>query len=385
MSEALEKIKRGTIEIISEDELKKKLSKKKPLRVKMGVDPTAPDIHLGHTVAINKLKTFQELGHQVVFIIGDFTTRIGDPSGRSETRPVLSEEEILANCKTYETQVFKILEREKTEVVYNSSWFYPLGIDGLLQLARKYTVARMLERDDFEKRYKSGTPISIVEFLYPLLQGYDSVAVKSDIEIGGSDQKFNLLVGRDIQQDFGQEPQVVLTLPLLEGTDGVRKMSKSYGNYIALSDTPKDIFGKTMSIPDELMYKYYELLTSYDLKKVKEMHPRDAKESLAKELTVRFHGKEAAEKACEEFKCTFAKKEIPEDIEEYCADCNEVQMSELLINAGLVPSRKEAKRLMEQGGIKIGGEKILEDKKISIGDNCIVQVGKRKFKKIVIK
>ncbi|MFH1367511.1 MAG: tyrosine--tRNA ligase [Elusimicrobiota bacterium] len=385
MSEALDKIKRGIVELISEDELKKKLSKKKPLRVKLGVDPTAPDIHLGHTVTLNKLKTFQELGHQVVFIIGDFTTRIGDPSGRSEARPVLSEEEILQNCKTYEEQVFKILDKDKTEVVYNSSWFYPLGIDGLLQLARKYTVARMLERDDFEKRYKSGSPISIVEFLYPLLQGYDSVAVKADIEIGGNDQKFNLLVGRDLQQDFGQEPQVVITLPLLEGTDGVKKMSKSYGNYIALNDSPKDIFGKTMSISDDLMYKYYELLTGYDIKKVRDMHPRDAKERLAKDLTVRFHGKEAAEKACEEFKCVFANKDLPGDIEEYCVDCSEIQLSDLLVNAGLVSSKNEARRLMEQGGVKIAGEKIGADKKVSIGKDCIVQVGKRKFRKIVIK
>lgn len=380
-----EKIKRGTVEIISEEQLKKKLEKKKHLRVKYGIDPTAPDIHLGHSVPINKLRAFQELGHHIVFIIGDFTARIGDPSGRSDTRPVLSEEEIMKNVKTYQEQVFKILDKDKTEVVFNSSWLYPLGIEGLLQLAGKYTVARMLERDDFEKRYKGGTPISIVEFMYPLLQGYDSVAVKADVEIGGTDQKFNLLVGRDLQQDAGQEPQVVITVPILEGTDGVKKMSKSYGNYIAFNDTPKDVFGKTMSIPDSVMMKYFELLTDEDLSKVKAMHPREAKELLAKQLTERMHGAAAAKKACEDFNCVFAKKENPEDMEEYCVTDSELQLSELLVDAGLVASKNEARRLMEQGGIKIDGEKIPGDKKVSIKKSCVVQVGKRKFKKLVIK
>jgi tyrosyl-tRNA synthetase len=385
MEDAIAKIKRGIVEIISEEQLKKKLETKKHLRVKYGIDPTAPDIHLGHTVPINKLRAFQELGHHIVFIIGDFTARIGDPSGRMETRPILSEEEIMKNAKTYQDQVFKILDKDKTEVVFNSSWLYPLGIEGLLQLCGKYTVARMLERDDFEKRYKAGIPISLLEFMYPLLQGYDSVAVKADVEVGGNDQKFNLLVGRDLQQDFGQEPQVVITMPLLEGTDGTRKMSKSYGNYIALSDTPKDIFGKTMSISDELMYKYYELLTEQDLAAVKKLHPKEAKEKLARELTERFHGAAAGKKACEEFNCLFAKKENPEEMEEYCTEACEIQLSDLLLDAGLVASKNEARRLMEQGGVKMDGEKIPADKKLSLKKACVMQVGKRKFKKIVIK
>ncbi|MDD3065904.1 MAG: tyrosine--tRNA ligase, partial [Endomicrobiaceae bacterium] len=261
MLEALSKIRRGTNEIISEEELKKKLSSGKKLRIKLGVDPTAPDLHLGHSVIINKLKTFQDLGHQVVFLIGDFTARIGDPSGRSATRPMMTEEQIMKNVKTYQDQVFKILDKSKTEVVFNGKWLSALGIEGLLKLASKHTVAQMLVRDDFEKRYKNDVPISIVEFMYPLLQAYDSVVLKADVELGGNDQKFNLLLGRDMQRDDGQEPQIVITMPLLEGTDGVRKMSKSYNNYISLNDAPNEMFGKIMSISDELMYRYYELLT----------------------------------------------------------------------------------------------------------------------------
>jgi tyrosyl-tRNA synthetase len=387
MEDALKKIKRGIVEIISEEQLKKKLENKKHLRVKYGIDPTAPDIHLGHTVPINKLRVFQELGHHIIFIIGDFTARIGDPSGRMETRPILSEEEIMKNAKTYQEQLFKILDKDKTEVVFNSSWLYPLGIEGLLQLCGKYTVARMLERDDFEKRYKGGIPISIVEFMYPLLQAYDSVAVKADVEVGGNDQKFNLLVGRDLQQDFGQEPQVVITMPLLEGTDGVRKMSKTYGNYIALSDTPRDIFGKTMSISDELMYKYYELLTEHDLAKIKAMHPKEAKEKLAGELTERFHGIQAAKKACDEFKFVFANKGLPEDIEEYCVTTNNYSLIDILVRSGLVASRNEARRLIEQGGAKIDGQKAQLDSIITVNENCnpVIQAGKKKFRKIVIK
>lgn len=383
MNNAIEKIKRGTVEIISEKELEHKLSRGKPLRIKLGVDPTAPDIHLGHTVLLNKLKTFQDLGHTIIFIIGDFTARIGDPSGRSETRPVMGEDAILANAKTYQEQVFKILDQNKTEVVFNSNWLYPLGIEGLLGLASKYTVARMLERDDFSKRFKSSTPISIIEFLYPLLQGYDSVAVRSDVELGGNDQKFNLLVGREMQKDAGQEPQVVITMPLLEGTDGVRKMSKSYGNYIALSDTPQDMFGKIMSIPDELMYKYYELLTDANLAEVKLLHPREAKAELAERITTRYHGIKDAKNTRAEFDRVFAKKDLPDDIEEYKTDKKEIKLADLLLASGLVASKNEARRLIEQGGIKLNGEKTTEDKLLVLEKELIIQAGKRKFKKIV--
>jgi len=349
----------------------------------LGVDPTAPDMHLGHTVLLNKLRVFQDMGHTIVFIIGDFTARIGDPSGRSETRPIMSEEAILANAKTYQEQVYKILDEKKMEVVFNSSWLYPLGIEGLLKLASKYTVARMLERDDFEKRFKSATPISIIEFLYPLLQGYDSVAVRSDVELGGNDQKFNLLVGREMQKDAGQEPQVVITMPLLEGTDGVRKMSKSYGNYIALNDTPQDIFGKLMSVPDDIMYKYYELLTDADLKSVKAMHPREAKADLAEKLTARYHGLAAAKNARAGFDRIFSKKDTPEDIEHYACPHKTIKLTDLLLAAGLVSSKNEARRLIEQGGIKIDGEKVPSEKEIIIENECIIQAGKRKFKKVI--
>jgi tyrosyl-tRNA synthetase len=384
MDKTIEQIKRGTNEIISEAELKEKLKSGRPLRIKLGVDPTAPDLHLGHTVLINKLRTFQDLGHQIVFIIGDFTARIGDPSGRSETRPMMSEEAIIKNAQSYTDQVFKILDRSKTEVVFNSHWLTPLGIDGLLKLAGKYTVAQMLIRDDFEKRFKSNTPISIVEFLYPLLQGYDSVAVKADVELGGNDQKFNLLVGRDLQRDFGQSPQVVITMPLLEGTDGVRKMSKSYGNYIALNDTPADMFGKIMSISDELMYKYYELLTSRDLAKVKAEHPRKAKAALAEELTARYHGTEAAANASCEFDKVFCNKDIPENIEQYACGAGSVKLIELLVSSGLATSKNEARRLIEQGGVKIDGQKVAPqpDLCIVVDKEIVLQAGKRKFKKI---
>ena len=383
MDKILDKIKRGTNEIISLEELKKKLSSGKPLRIKLGVDPTAPDLHLGHTVLLNKLKTFQDLGHQIVFLIGDFTARIGDPSGRSDTRKMMSEEDILKNSQTYQEQVFKILDKSKTEVVFNSKWLFPLGIEGILKLAAKYTVSQMLERDDFHKRYESESPISIVEFLYPLLQGYDSVAINADVELGGNDQKFNLLVGRELQRDHGQEPQIVITMPLLEGTDGVKKMSKSYGNYIALNDTPKDMFGKIMSISDELMYKYYELLTQRgDLTEIKAMHPREAKASLAEELCARYHCGETAKAARTEFDSLFAKKEMPEDMETYVCSYKEIKLADLLVGSGLVESKKEAKRLIEQGGIKLNGEKMDQDKLLTIEKECVLQAGKRKFKKI---
>jgi tyrosyl-tRNA synthetase len=385
MNNALERIRRGTIDIISEEELKKKLLQGKPLRIKLGVDPTAPDIHLGHTVLLNKLKTFQELGHQIVFIIGDFTARIGDPSGRSKTRPMMSGEDILKNAETYQTQLFKILDRSKTEVVFNSEWLGKLGIEGLLKLAGRYTVAQMLERDDFDKRYEADVPISIVEFLYPLLQAYDSVAVRSDVELGGSDQKFNLLAGREIQRDFGQEPQVVITMPLLEGTDGVRKMSKSYGNYIALNDTPADMFGKIMSVSDDLMFRYYELLTQHDLKEVKARHPREAKAMLAEEITATYHSADAAKKARAEFDAVFARKDLPENLEEYVCERREMKLADLLVASGMVPSKNEARRLIEQGGVKINGEKAAADTALSLPPECVLQAGKRKFKKIKYK
>jgi tyrosyl-tRNA synthetase len=376
------RIKRGCVELISEEELKRKLAKNVPLRVKFGVDPTSPDIHLGHTVLLNKLKLFQELGHQIVFLIGDFTARIGDPSGRSETRPMLSEAAIAANIQTYQDQVFRILDRSKTEVVFNSSWLKALGAEGLLKLASGYTVSRMLERDDFEKRYKGGQPISIVEFLYPLLQGYDSVAVKADIELGGNDQKFNLLVGRDFQRDNKQEPQVVLTMPLLEGTDGVRKMSKSYGNYIALNDSPKDMFGKIMSISDELMLKYYELLSEEDIAVVKTLHPRQAKANLGEIITARYHGADAAKTARTDFDNVFSQKNNPDEMELYVCKDESIKLSDLLLASNMVVGKNEARRLIEQGGIKLNGEKLTEDKTITIKAECVLQAGKRKFKKI---
>ncbi|MCL1972201.1 MAG: tyrosine--tRNA ligase [Endomicrobia bacterium] len=383
MKEAIDKIKRGTNEIIALEELEKRLASGKKLRVKLGVDPTAPDLHLGHTVVINKLKTFQDLGHQVVFLIGDFTAKIGDPSGRSETRPMMSDEQIAANIKTYTEQVFRILDESKTEIVYNSKWLNELGIAGLLGLAAKNTVAQMLVRDDFEKRYKEDKPISIVEFMYPLLQAYDSVALKADIELGGNDQKFNLLLGRDMQRDYGQEAQIVITMPLLEGTDGVKKMSKSYNNYIALNDAPADMFGKIMSISDELMFKYFELLTQRDLKEVKAMHPKEAKISLAQEITERYHGREAAVAAKEGFDKVFAKKDIPDDIEEYVLKASSVKLSDLLFESGMVESKNEARRLIEQGGVKIDSVKADADTELKPEASFVLQAGKRKFKRIV--
>ena len=383
VEEAILKIRRGTNEIISEEELKKKLSSGKKLRIKLGVDPTAPDLHLGHSVIINKLKVFQDLGHQIVFLIGDFTARIGDPSGRSATRPMMTEEQIMKNIKTYQDQVFKILDREKTEVVFNSKWLNALGIEGLLKLASKHTVAQMLVRDDFEKRFKADIPISIVEFMYPLLQAYDSVALQADVELGGNDQKFNLLLGRDMQRDAGQEPQVVITMPLLVGTDGVKKMSKSYNNYIALNDKPQDMFGKLMSISDELMMFYYELLTQENLDEIKQMHPKEAKMKLGSIIVERYWGKEAAETAKSEFNKIFANKDLPTEIEEYKCDKDKIKLSELLFVSKMVSSKNEARRLIEQGGAKVDNEKVTSDTEIEIKNGMILQAGKRKFKKIV--
>jgi tyrosyl-tRNA synthetase len=383
MTDALSQIRRGTNEIISEEELKKKLSSGKKLKVKLGVDPPAPDLHLGHSVIINKLKVFQDLGHQVIFLIGDFTAKIGDPSGRSATRPMMTQDQILNNVKTYQEQVFKILDKDKTEVVFNSKWLSELGIEGLLKLASKHTVAQMLVRDDFEKRYKADVPISIVEFMYPLLQAYDSVALQSDVELGGSDQKFNLLLARDMQRDNGQEPQVVITMPLLEGTDGVRKMSKSYNNYISLNDKPQDMFGKVMSVSDELMYKYYELLTQENLEHVRQMHPKEAKVKLAMIIVERYWNIQEAENAKNEFEKIFAKKDMPTDIEEYYFEEQKIKLSELLFVSQMAASKNEARRLIDQGGVKINSNKVSEDCEIEIENGMIVQAGKRKFKKIV--
>ncbi|MDR3274798.1 MAG: tyrosine--tRNA ligase [Endomicrobium sp.] len=380
----LEKIRRGTSEIISIEELEKKLESGKKLRIKMGVDPTAPDLHLGHTVPIGKLKTFQDLGHQVIFLIGDFTARIGDPSGRSETRPVMTDEQIKANIKTYTDQVFKILDRNKTEIAYNSKWLKELGVKGLLNLAAKSTVAQMLVRDDFKKRYLDDRPISIVEFLYPLLQAYDSVALDADVELGGNDQKFNLLLGREIQRDYGfKDVQIVITMPLLEGTDGIKKMSKSYNNYIALNDSPKDMFGKIMSISDELMYRYYELLTQTDLNVVKNMHPKDAKSALALEIVERYYTKEAALQAKEEFNKVFAKKNIPNEIKKYSIKDVNIKLSDLLFQSGMVSSRNEAKRIIAQGGVKMDLKKVKEDFVVKSENSFILQIGRRKFVKIL--
>lgn len=381
--DALSLIRRGTNEIISEEELVKKLNSGKKLRIKLGVDPTAPDLHLGHSVIINKLKVFQDLGHQIVFLIGDFTARIGDPSGRSATRPMMTEEQIMKNIKTYQDQVFKILDREKTEVVFNSKWLNALGIEGLLKLASKHTVAQMLVRDDFEKRFKADIPISIVEFMYPLLQAYDSVALQADVELGGNDQKFNLLLGRDMQRDAGQEPQVVITMPLLVGTDGVKKMSKSYNNYIALNDKPQDMFGKLMSISDELMMFYYELLTQENLGEIKQMHPKEAKMKLGSIIVERYWGKEAAENAKAEFNKIFANKDLPTEIEEFKCDKDKIKLSELLFVSKMVASKNEARRLIEQGGAKVDNEKVTADTEIEVKNGMILQAGKRKFKKIV--
>lgn len=384
-------IKRGVVEIIEEEELLKKLKEGRPLKVKAGFDPTAPDLHLGHTVLLQKLRQFQQLGHEVYFVIGDFTAMIGDPTGRSETRPPLSREEVLENAKTYEHQVFKILDPEKTNIVFNSTWLSGLGTEGIIKLAGKYTVARMLERDDFSKRFKEGIPIYIHEFIYPLLQGYDSVFLKADVELGGTDQKFNLLVGRDLQRAFGQEPQVCITLPLLVGLDGVRKMSKSYQNYIAIQEEPESMFGKIMSISDDLMWDYYTLLTDYTEEEIenfkKNLHPMDAKKKLAHFIVERFHGKEQADKALEFFVKTFSEREFPED-----APIIEVPYGlkrrayELLFELGIESSKNSARRVVEGGGLRINGAKVEDpNQEIEINGELRLQVGKKRFYRVVPK
>ena len=386
---------RGVEEVIPKEEFHKKLDKKRPLRIKLGFDPTAPDLHLGHTVILNKLKLFQDLGHQVIFLIGDFTGLVGDPSGVNETRPVLSEKEIKKNAKTYERQVFKILDKKKTEIRFNSEWMNKFSPEEFIRLSSVQTVARMLERDDFHKRYTSQKPISIHEFLYPLLQGYDSVALNADVELGGTDQKFNLLLGREVQKFYGKEPQVVFTLPLLEGLDGDKKMSKSLGNYIAIEDSQNEIFGKIMSISDELMWRYFELLSfkkQEEINKLKKsqkegLNPRDIKFLLAEEIVDRFHGEGSGTIAREEFKSRFQQGNSPSEIKEIEIKLMEkdISLPKILKEAGMVSSTSEALRLIKQGGVRIEGEKILDSKyKINQNSSLLYQVGKRKFFRIKI-
>ena len=391
----LELLLRGVEEIIPKKEFHKKLNKNRPLRIKLGFDPTAPDLHLGHTVILNKLKLFQDLGHEVIFLIGDFTGMVGDPSGVDETRPVLSEEEIKKNAKTYERQVFKILDKKKTEIRFNSEWMDNFSPKEFIRLSSAQTVARMLERDDFHKRYSSQKPISIHEFLYPLLQGYDSVALSADVELGGTDQKFNLLLGREVQKFYGMEPQIAFTLPLLEGLDGIKKMSKSLENYIAIEDEENDMFGKVMSVSDELMWRYFELLSFKSDKEINKLkraqtngeNPRDIKFMLAEEIVDRFHGEGSGRKAREEFKLIFQRGKNPSNVVEIEIQLKEqdITLPRVLKEAGLVASTSEALRLIKQGAVKVEGEKIIDSKhKISPNSSLLYQIGKRKFSKIKI-
>ncbi|OGC11032.1 tyrosine--tRNA ligase [candidate division WOR-1 bacterium RIFOXYA12_FULL_52_29] len=382
-ADQLEIIRRGAVEIIPESELIEKLKLGLPLRVKFGADPSAPDIHLGHTVVLNKLRQFQDLGHHVIFLIGDFTAMIGDPTGKSETRKPLSKEQVEANAGSYKEQIFKILDKHKTEIVYNSHWLEKMSLMDVFKLSAQYTVARMLERKDFAARFEGEKDISILEFLYPLLQGHDSVHLKADIEIGGTDQKFNLLMGRTLQQKAGQTPQVVLTMPLLEGTDGVQKMSKSLGNYIGITDPPSEIFGKTMSISDPLMLRYYELLTDEPLEEIKALHPMEAKKRLARRLVARFYDKKEAAAAEESFTSVFKKGEVPREVELFTAGHPKMPLLDLLTESGLAPSRSEAKRLVQQGGVSLDGKPITDEKAIvTLDTEKTIKVGKRKFLRV---
>lgn len=392
----LETLRRGAEEILLETELIEKLRRGKPLRVKAGFDPTAPDLHLGHTVLINKLRQFQDLGHKVMFLIGDFTGMIGDPTGKNVTRKPLSRDEVIENARTYEQQVFKILDPEKTEVLFNSSWMGKMHAAQLIELAANYTVARMLERDDFARRYANGQPIAIHEFLYPLIQGYDSVAMKADVELGGTDQKFNLLVGRELQKHYGQEPQVVITVPILEGLDGVQKMSKSLGNYIGISEPPVEMFGKLMSISDVLMWRYIELLSFAPIETVRQWrreveagrNPRDVKVMFAQEIVTRFHGRVAAERALQDFETRFRQGGMPDEMPEFVFDSDSQgwPLPRLLKQAGLVASTSEAMRQIDGGGVRIDGEKV-SDKGLVIppGRTLVAQVGKRRFARITLR
>jgi tyrosyl-tRNA synthetase len=397
IDEALAKITRGSESVIPLEELKAKLKENRPLRVKLGMDPTAPDIHLGHTVILNKLKIFQDLGHEVILLIGDFTAQVGDPTGKNATRPPLSAEKIAENAQTYADQAFKILDPAKTKVVYNSTWLKELGAQGMIKLAAKQTVARMLERDDFKKRYAQGQSIAIHEFIYPLLQAYDSVALKADIELGGTDQRFNLLMGRELQKEEGMPQQVVIMMPLLVGLDGVKKMSKSAGNYIGVKEAPNEMFGKIMSVSDELMWNYYELLSSRSLKEISQfkedvangsVNPRDIKVMLAKEIITRYHSEEDAQKAYDDFVTRFSKNAIPDDIPEVeiTKTSNEGMMiGNLLKEAGLVTTTSDAMRMIKQNAVKCDGNVITDPKLIVEPSTKVWQVGKRKFAKITLK
>ena len=393
LEEQLAELKRGAVDVIPAADLAKRIQRGKPLRVKAGFDPTAPDLHLGHTVLINKLRQFQLFGHDVIFLIGDFTGMIGDPTGKNATRPRLSQEEIAANARTYQQQIFKILDRERTLIEFNSTWFGSMSAAGLIELAAKHTVARMLERDDFHKRYKGGQPIAIHEFLYPLVQGYDSVALRADVELGGTDQKFNLLVGRQMQEAYGQEPQIVLTTPLLEGLDGVQKMSKSLGNTVAIHDPPEEMFGKLMSISDALMWRYFELLSFRPLGEIAALrqstvegrNPRDVKFELAREIVGRFHSAQAAERAQRDFTSRFQQGAVPEDLAErlIVIDAPSVRLTGLLKELGFVTSGSEANRKIEEGAVRVNQEKISSGRhELAAGHTYVVSVGKRSFAKV---
>jgi len=382
IEEQLKVIKRGTVDIVSEEELRLKLKENRPLVVKAGFDPTAADLHLGHTVLLRKLKQFQELGHKVKFLIGDFTARIGDPTGRSQLRKQLSQEEVGENAATYCSQVSRVLDMDKIEVVFNSRWFGKMKMNDMLELTAHATVSQMLARSDFRARYTGGQDISLLEFMYPLLQGYDSVELKADIELGGSDQIFNLLVGRDMQKDFGQPSQAVITMPLLEGTDGVQKMSKSYGNYIGIDEPAADMFGKLMSVSDELMFKYFELLTDEDMAAVRALHPRDAKVLLAKTITAQYHGRDAGETAAEEFGRVFSRGEAPQDTQVHKLAPGGERAMDVIIANGLAASRNEARRLFEQGGVSFNGEKVSSEDALLSGEG-LLKVGKRRFLKLL--
>ncbi|MFC4679189.1 tyrosine--tRNA ligase [Desulfovibrio legallii] len=387
-------IRRGVAELIDEGELRKKLARGVPLRVKVGFDPTAPDLHLGHTVVMHKMRHFQELGHKIIFLIGDFTGRIGDPSGRSETRPPLTEEQVMANAETYKKQVFKILDPEKTEVAFNSAWLGSMNAADFIRLASCCTVARMMERDDFEKRFREQRPISIHEFLYPLCQGYDSVALKADVEMGGTDQKFNLLMGRTLQAHYGQESQCILTMPLLEGTDGVRKMSKSYGNYIGIDEAPSQIFGKVMAISDALMWRYYELLSSKSLEDIAALkaavangsvHPKAAKEALAHEMVARYHSPKDADEAQQGFNAVFAGGGVPDEMPQYACSSGEASTPPAFLEAaGLVKSRGEAKRLIKEGALSIDGQRCDDPLSSLARGSYVVKLGKKRFLKLLV-
>ncbi len=398
LNEQMDLIKRAAVEILPENELVKKIErsikKNKPLIIKQGFDPTAPDIHLGHTVGIRKLRHFQELGHQVVVIIGDYTAMVGDPSEKNSTRPRLSHEQVMAHAKTYQNQFFKILDKNKTQIRFNGEWFAKMPFDQVMGLAAKFTVARMLERDDFAKRYKSQLPISVHEFFYPLMQGYDSVMIKSDVELGATEQKFNLVIGRQIQKEYGQEPQIVLTLPVLEGLDGKQRMSKSIGNYIGIDEPPKEIYGKTMSIPDALIFPYFELITDVDaseLNKIKldlqnaEINPRDIKKYLGRTIVRMYHGDNAGVSAEKEFENIFIKKDLPDEIPEVKLTVDKMRIDELIVYTKTAESKGQAKRLVQGGAVSISGEKVSDPfKEISIENGQILKVGKRKFVKLML-